>query len=140
MLLLVDNWCAISIISENYFFIQTLTGIFYNVDGALIDMHSNNLQLVSNCYTTADLPSNKLVILKLNNCLLDKNPAQIESLLQPHQARAFGVVVNDVAKRHPAMDGKQGGQCICIDKDTLHFHFDWWKYFLHIKKAITRRA
>ena len=98
-ILLIDDGCDISIISKNSFLIQTLTGIYYNVDGALLDIHASNLQLVSDCFTIAVLPSNKLVILKLNNCLLDKNDTQTESLLQPHQARAFGVVINDVAKR-----------------------------------------
>ena len=32
------------------------------------------------------------------------------------------------------MDGKQGVQYICIDKDTLPLHVDEWKCFLHIKK------
>ena len=118
-ILLIDNGCDISIISKNSFLIQTLTGIFYNVDGALHNMHASNLQLVSNCFTLAILPSNTLIILKLNNCLLDNNETQTESLLQPHQARAFGVVVNDVAKRHPAMDGKQGSQCMSIRADSL---------------------
>ena len=62
--------------------------------------------------------------MELNNCLLEKKPTQIESLLQPHQTRAFGVVVNDVAKRHPAMDGKQDSQCISIGADSLPLHFD----------------
>ena len=66
--------------------------------------------------------------------MLDKEPSQHELLLQPHQARAFGVIVDDVAQSHPEMDGKQGGQCICIDTDTLPFHFDGWNYFLHIRK------
>ena len=61
-ILLIDNGCDISIISNNYFLANTLTGIFYNVDGALLTMHASNLELVSNCYTTAVLPSNKLVI------------------------------------------------------------------------------
>ena len=123
-ILLIDNGCDISIISNNSFLTQTLTGVFFNVGGALLNMHASNLQLVSNCYTTVVLPSNKLVVFKINNCLLDTSPTQVESLLQPHQARAFGVVVNDVAQRHPAMDGKQGSQCISIGADTLPLHFD----------------
>ena len=73
-------------------------------------MKSNNLESVNYCYTVAMLPSNKLVILKYNQCLLDKEPSQHESLLQSHQTRAFGFIINDVAQRHPEMDGKQGGQ------------------------------
>ena len=123
-ILLIDNGCDVSIISNNSFLIDTYTGTFFNVDGALINMKTNNLQLVNDCYTVAILPSNKLVILKINQCLLDKDPSQQESLLQPHQARAFSVIIDDVAKRHPTNDGKQGGQCICISTDTLPLHFD----------------
>ena len=79
------------------------------------------------------MPSNKLVVFKINNCLLDISTTQVESLLQPHQARAFGVVVNDVAQRHPAMDGKQGSQCISIGADTLPLHFDGWNCFFQIR-------
>ena len=56
--------------------------------------------------------------------MLDKEPSQHESLLQPHQARAFGVIINDVAKHNPEMDGKQVGQWICIDTDTFPLNFD----------------
>ena len=45
------------------------------------------------------------------------------------------MVINNVAQRHPEIDGKQGGQCICIDTDTLPLHFDGWKCFLHIRKS-----
>ena len=107
---LIDNGCDVSIISNNSFLINTYTGTFFNVDGALLNMKTNNLQLVNDCYTVAILPSNKLVILKINQCLLDKDPSQQDLLLQPHQVRAFGVVVDDVAKRHLSKDGKQGGQ------------------------------
>ena len=75
--------------------IETYAGTFFNVDGALFNMKYNNLELVNDCYTVAMLPSNKLVILKTNQCLLDKEPYQHESLLQPHQTRAFGVIIND---------------------------------------------
>ena len=94
-------------------------------------MHASNLQLVSNCFTTAVLLSDKLVILELI-FLLDKNNTQTEYLLQPHQARAFGMVVNDVAKRYPVMDSKQDSQCVSIGADTQPFHFDGWKCSYHI--------
>ena len=133
-ILLIDNSCDVSIISNNSFFIETYTGNFFNVDGALFSMISNNLEVVNDCYTAAMLPSNKLVNLKINQCLLDQEPSQHESLLQPRQAGAFGFIINDVAQHYPEMGVKQGGQCICIDKDTLPLHSDGWKCFLHIRK------
>ena len=42
-ILLIDNGCDISIISNNYYLTSTFTGICLNVDGDLSDMKSNNL-------------------------------------------------------------------------------------------------
>ena len=133
-ILLIDNGYDISIISNNSFLIETYTGTFFNVDGATFNMKFNHLELVNDYYTVVMLTSIKLVILKINQCLLDKEPSQYESLLQPHQTRAFGCIVNNVAQRHPEMDGKQISQCICNDKDTLPLHFYGWKFFLRIRK------
>ena len=57
-----------------------------------------------------------------------------ESLLQPLHIRAFGVVIDDVARRHPVKDGKPGGQCIHVGTDKLPLHFDGWKCYFHIRK------
>ena len=59
---------------------------------------------------------------------------QHESLLQPHQARAFGIVIDYIARRHPGKDGKPGGQCIHVGTDKLPLHFDGWKCYFHIRK------
>ena len=64
--LLIYNGCDVSIISNNSFLIDTCTGTFFNVDGALFNMKSHNLQLVNDCYTVAILPSKKIIILKIN--------------------------------------------------------------------------
>ena len=45
------------------------------------------------------------------------------------------MVLNDVVKRHPTMDVKQGSQCISIDADSLPLNFDGWKCFFHIRKS-----
>ena len=42
-ILLIDNSCDVSIISNNSFLIETYTGTFLNVDGALFNMKSNIL-------------------------------------------------------------------------------------------------
>ena len=97
-------------------------------------MKSDSSQLINACYTTAILPSNKLVVIKINQCLLDKTLSQKESLLQPHQASVFGVVIDDIAKNHLSMDGKQEGQCIIIGSDILPLHFDGWKCYLQIRQ------
>ena len=49
-LLIIDNGCDITIISKNSFLIQHYTNTYFNVDGALINMNTNNLQLVNDCF------------------------------------------------------------------------------------------
>ena len=70
-------------------------------------MKSKNSQLINDCYATVILPSNKLVVIKINQSLLDKTPSQQESLLQPHQARAFGFVID--ANQQIAKECRHGG-------------------------------
>ena len=80
-ILIIDNGCDMSIISINSFLIQTYKNNFFSVDGALFNMKTSNLELVNDCFTCVKLANNKLVILKLNNCLLDLDKSQHESLL-----------------------------------------------------------
>ena len=87
-------------------------------------MSSSKLELVNNCYTVAVFANQPPVLLKINQALLDTNPLQTEALLQPHQARAFGVVVDDCARHHCSASGNPGGQCITIGKDVLPLHVD----------------
>ena len=104
-ILVVDSGCDQSIISYSSFVVGCHTGIQYSVDGALGDMKSKApLEVVNRFVTCCTLTANKnKVLIELNQCLLDLSN-QSESLLQPHQARAYGVIVNEVAKRHLATD------------------------------------
>ena len=74
----------------------------------------------------------------MNQCLLDSTPGQTESLLQPHQARAYGVIVNDVAKTHSAADKKQGAQNLVVDGITPSLNFDGWKCYFNVRKPTTK--
>ena len=40
---------------------------------------------------------------------MDRDPLQTEELLQPHQMRAFGLVVDDYDHRYMVIHGKPGG-------------------------------
>ena len=104
-ILVVDSGCDQSIVSYSSFVVGCRTGISYSVDGALDDMKSKEpLEVVNRCITCCSLtPTKDKILIELNQCLLDLS-SQSESLLQPHQARAYGVIVNDVAKRHLATD------------------------------------
>ena len=126
-ILIIDNGCDQTIININSYLIVTHTGIYFNVDGALDCMSSSKLELVNNCYTVATFSNNPPVLLKINQALLDTNPNQTEALLQPHQARAYGVAVDDCARRHCSASGKPSGHCITIGTDVLPLNFDGWK-------------
>ena len=74
------------------------------------------------------------ILLVIDQALLDLNPTNLESLLQPHQARAYGVVVNDVASRHLATEKKQGCQNLVIGEKSLPLYFDGWKCYFKISR------
>ena len=133
-ILVIDNGCDQSIININSFLVQSFAGIYYNVGGAISTMKSTNLELVNEAFTLVSMPDGGKFIFKINQAFLDKNPQQSEALLQPHQARAFGVIVDDCACRHLAPSGNPGGQCITVNKSTYKMHFDGWKCYLKITK------
>ena len=99
-ILVIDNGCDQSIINLNSFLIQSFAGINYNVGGALHAMNSKSLELVNTAFTLVTLPDNTKVIFQINQAFLDRDPLQTEALLQPHQARSFGIIVDDCAERH----------------------------------------
>ena len=120
----VDNGCDQSIINLNSFLILSFAGVHFTVGGALNIMGSTNLELVSNTYTLVTLVNNTKVIFKVNQAFLDRNLDQTEALIQPHQMRSFGVVVDDCTKRHLSPSGKPGGQCIKINNQEFGMSFD----------------
>ena len=131
---MIDNGCDQSIINLNSFLIQSFAGITYNVGGALHAMNSKSLELVNTAFTLVTLPNSSKVIFQINQAFLDRDPLQTEALLQPHQARSFGIIVDDCAKRHLSSSNKPGGQCIIIGSKQLDMHFDGWKCYFKLEK------
>ena len=118
--------------SKQSFCVTHKSGIFFNLFGALHGMQSSKgLELVDAC-TLVTLKSGAKFIMHVNQGLLDLNPLQMESLLQPYQARANGIIVDDVCKRHKGVDSQPGTQCIYVDGHELPIHFDGLKQFLCI--------
>ena len=98
---------------------------------------STNLELVDAC-TLVTLKSGDKYILQLNQSLLDPSPQATESLFQPYQGRAHGIVIDDVARRHAqSADGTRGTQSIYAGNYTLPIHFDGLKKYLSIRKPST---
>ena len=107
--MVVDNGCDQSIINQNSFLINSFAGVLFNVGGALNGMHSSKLELVSEAFTLVTLEDNSKILFKMNQCFLDTDPSQTEALMQPHQARSFGIMVDDCARCHIGANGLAGG-------------------------------
>ena len=95
----------------------------------MASMQSEALELVNDAFTLATLEDERKVILKINQCLCDADPHATEALLQPHQVRHHGVIVDDVSRKHPSVTGEKGTQCMKIDDHTLPFMFDGYKIY-----------
>ena len=87
-------------------------------------MFSSKLELINEAYTLVILHNNTKVIFKMNQVFLDRYLNQTEALLQPHQARAFDVIVDDCTKRYLDISGKPGGQCLHDGNKKFDIHFD----------------
>ena len=133
-IMVIDNGCDQSIINLSSFLIQSFAGVMYNVGGALHSMSASNLELVNEAFTLCTLCDNSKIIIKLNQCFLDRDPLQTEALLQPHQARAFGVIVDDCASCHLAPNNSPGGQCITVGDTSYKMNFDGWKCYFRVQK------
>ena len=133
-IMVIDNGCDQSIINTNSFLVKSFAGVIFEVGGALNAMQPSRLELVNEAYTLATLPDNSKVIFLLNQCFLDRDSSQNEALLQPHQARSFGVRIDDCASCHLRADGEPGTQSIAIGDNTYPMHFDGWKCYFRISK------
>ena len=86
-------------------------------------------------FTLCTLPDDsKVPLFQFNQCLLDTDPLQTETLLQPHQARAHGVLVDDCTKQHPSITGQPATQCIQIGSDKFEMYFYGWKTYFRVQK------
>ena len=133
-IMVIDNGCDQTIINNNSFLVQSFAGVIFNVGGALQGMSSSNLELVNEAYTLATLCDSTKVLFKINQCFLDRDPMQTEALLQPHQMRAYGVVVDDCAKCHISTNGQAGSQQITVGNKCYPMNFDGWKCYFRIRR------
>ena len=98
-IMVIDSGCDQSIINSSSFLVKSYTGLYFNVGNAVNTNSScNKLELVNDAYTVVKLPQGLNYLIRLNQVLLDPDSRQVEALLQPHQARAHGVTVNDVPR------------------------------------------
>ena len=62
------------------------------ISGAISSMTASKLELVNDDVTCVVVDGGPNILIKLNQCLLDKYLNQQETLLQTHQVRAFGIL------------------------------------------------
>ena len=128
------NEYQFSIFFINSFLIHTFAGVSHKINSALSNMKSNTLELVSDDYTLVTINEHKKFVFKLNQVFLDRNPLQREALLQPHQMRAFGVMVDDCSRSHLGPSNRPGGKCIIVNNIQYDMHFDGWKCYFQTQK------
>ena len=87
-------------------------------------MKSTKFELVNDAHTIVRLPNNFKVVFKINQAFSPQDSNQTEELLQPHQVREFGIIVDDCESRHLSTSGSTGTQCIKVGDRTLPMYFD----------------
>ena len=72
------------------------TGEYFHVNGALTGrMDAEKPLEVVDAVIKVTLQNGNTYLLQMNQSLIDMCPQQRESLLQPHQSRAHGVLIDD---------------------------------------------
>ena len=93
---------------------------------------------VCNVATKATFNDGSRAIFILNQFLLENSEEQTESLLNPHQLRAYHVRVDDVPRHHRHVYGTHGKQCIVVDGVTFPLHFDGFKTYFTVSRSTHR--
>ena len=100
-ILIIDSACDQSIINDSAFVILSRLGTFYHVNEALSGhMEPETALEVVDAVTKVTLKNGSCYILYLNQALMNLCPSQRKSLLQPHQSRAHGVLIDDCPLHH----------------------------------------
>lgn len=99
-------------------------------------MESNTALEVVNAVTKATLKNLSIYILQISQELVNTCPSQGESLLQPHQNRAQGVLINDCPTQHKMINNINGTQCIQVVDTILPLHFDGLKYYFQLPMPV----
>ena len=70
----------------------------------------------------------------MNQYLLDSCPNKKESLLQQHQSRSHGVLIDDCSVQHRQINGSSGTQCVQVLETKLPVEFDGLKCLVKLEK------
>lgn len=133
-IMVINDGCDEYIINVSSFLIQSFDGVMYNGGGPLNNMSASNLKLVNKAFTLCTFGDKSRIILKLNQYFWGRDPLQTEALLQPHQVRKFGVIIEDCTSFHLDPNDANDGQCITNGTTYYGINFDGWKYCFRVQK------
>ena len=112
-IIIIDSACDQSIVNGHAFVVVSRTGEYFHVNGVLTGwMEADTPLEVVDAVTKVTLKSGTQYLLQMNQSLIDMCPEQRESLLQPHQSRAHGVLIDDCPTHRKTVGGTNGSQCI----------------------------
>ena len=95
----------------------------FNVRGAFDGESDSHVMQLVDVVTMVQFESEQKMV-QVNQCLLDTDNTNAEFLLQPHQLRDYGVIVNDVSRTHLGPGGELGKQSITVGETTYPLSFD----------------
>ena len=101
----------------------------FNVRGAFDGESDSHVMQLVDVVTMVQFESEQKMV-QVNQCLLDTDKTNAEFLLQPHQLRDYGVIVNDVSRTHLGPGGELGKQSITVGETTYPLSFDGWKMYM----------
>ena len=135
-MLIVDSGCDQGVVALASCITLNRLQKYCTLAGALMGdrMISQEPLELCNVATKATFADGRTCILILNQFMLDENPSQTESLLNPHQARANEVLLDDTAVTHKRVDGNFGTQRFVVDNISFPLHFDGYKMYISICK------
>ena len=133
--LVMDSGCDQSMIHSSVCHVLSFTNQYFQINGVMSGMKSEEaLQVVDAAVLITNPYNNNKFIGIVNQALLLCDENCTESLLQPHQARCFGTVIDDCCKHHYSTGGKPGTQSIQVPGHVIPLLFDGWKTYLWISK------
>ena len=103
----INSECDQSMIHSSACHVLNFTSQYFQINGVMSDMRSNEALQVVNAAVLITNPYTKYKLIGIiNQSLLLCDVNCTESLLQPHQARCFGTVIDDCCKHHMSTGGK----------------------------------
>lgn len=135
-ILVIDSACYQSMIHSSACHVLNFTSQYFKRNSVMSSMRSDDALKVVNAAILITNPyNNNKIIGILNQSLLLRDENCTESLLQPHQARCFGTVINDCCKHHMSTGKKAGTQSIYVPGHQIPLMFDGWKTYLWISRS-----